>query len=236
MQPGDNLIEAAGSNHGVLSHRLGQPLRNLLQTEGASFDEADQKADVTEDGKRPKEGFGRGGRRGRDGALRAPGVEKAFLEFARFVAVVGRTASVGLSFAVRLAAAERTPQIVPARIARVGEKENAAVPTASQALAQPGQKAQDRSQQHAIREDQAGHGAAPIPIRRETKMLPDLAGKKPRLWLWIPRLLKHPLRYRNGSPPSRWRKGNFLLRRRSFPHPPSEPPSAVLPHPLDPFP
>lgn len=41
-------------------------------------------------------------------------------------------------------------------------------------------------------------------------MLPDLAGKKPRLWLWIPTLLKHPLRYRNSQPLSRWRKGNFL--------------------------
>lgn len=201
MQPGDNLIDSAGSNHGVLSHRPGEHLQNLVESDRAPLDEADQKTNVSENGVRPRESFGRGrcsGPGDRGGRLGAPGVQEALLQFTGLVAVVGAAALVGFTPAVGLATTERTTQIASTGIARIGEKEDPAVPTSSQAPAQPGVNTQDRSQQHAIREHQGGHRATPIPLRGELKMLPDLDGKKPRLWLWIPTLVKHPLRYRNG--------------------------------------
>jgi hypothetical protein len=100
-------------------------------------------------------------------------------------------------------------------VARVGEKENAAVPTARQAPAQPGVHSQYRSEQHVVRQDQRADRPPAIPIRGEAEMLSDLDCKKPRLWLWTPTSFKHPLRYRNGSSPSRWREGNFLGLERS---------------------
>jgi len=198
MQPGDNLIDTTGTNHGVLSHRPGEHLQNLVEGDRARLDEADEQTDVKEDRTGPREGFDRsrrGGGGGRYEGLAAPGVEEALLKFTGLVAVVGAAALVGLAPAMDLPAAEGTAQIASTRIAWVGEKEDTAVPTAGQAPAQPGQCSQNRSQQHAIHEDQGGHRTALIPIRDKTKMLPDLDGKKPRLWLWIPTLVKHPLRY-----------------------------------------
>ena len=53
MQPSDNLIDPAGSNHGVLSHRAGKHLQNFVEGDRASFDEADEQTDVSETFKRP---------------------------------------------------------------------------------------------------------------------------------------------------------------------------------------
>lgn len=208
MQPGDNLIDPAGTGHGVLSHRPGEHLQNLGHGDGAPFDETNEQAHIEEDPTGPRGGLGGGNRGGERGRQAASGVEPALLELAGLVAVVGAAALVGLAPAVGLAAAEGTAQIASTGIARVAEKEDPTVPTAGQAPSQPGIHAQHRSQQPAIRQDQTGDEAVPIPIRGELKVLPDLDGKKPRLWLWIPTLVKHPLRYRNGSPLSRWCKGN----------------------------
>ena len=213
MQPGDNLIDPAGSNHGVLSHRAGKHLQNLVEAGRTSFDEADEQTDVSEDRMRPRKRLGRGrygSLGGRDESLSAPSVEQALLQFTGLVAIIGDTALVRLTPAMGFATTKRTPQITSTGIARVGEKKDPAVPTASQALAQPWENAQDRSQRHTIGHDHVGHRALPIPLGVEAKMSRDLGGKKPRLWLWIPTLLNHPLRYRNGLWLSRWRKGNFL--------------------------
>jgi hypothetical protein len=90
-------------------------------------------------------------------------------------------------------ASERTAQITPAGIARVGKKEDPTVPTASPVPAQLRLGPQNRAQQHVIREDQRDHRAAPIPIRAKLKMLPDLDCKNPRTWLWTLKLVKAPL-------------------------------------------
>jgi len=169
MQPGDNLIDSAGSNHGVLSHRPGEHLQNLVESDRAPLDEADQKTNVSENGVRPRESFGRGrcsGPGDRGGRLGAPGVQEALLQFTGLVAVVGAAALVGFTPAVGLPTTERTTQIASTGIARIGEKEDPAVPTSSQAPAQPGVNTQDRSQQHAIREHQGPPGHADTTSRR----------------------------------------------------------------------
>lgn len=129
MQPGDNLIDPAGSNHGVLSHRAGKHLQNFVEGDWASFDEADGQTDVSKDrmGPRKRLGWGRyGSLGGRDGSLSAPSVEQALLQFTGLVAVIGDTALLRLTPAMGLATTERTPQITSTGIARVGEKEDPA--------------------------------------------------------------------------------------------------------------
>jgi integrase/recombinase XerD len=94
---------------------------------------------------------------------------------------------------VRPLAAERTAQISPARITRVGEKENPTVPTASPAPAQLRVGSPNRAQQHVMGEDQFDHRAASIPAGRKAKMLPDLDCQNPSTWLWTLKLLKAPV-------------------------------------------
>ncbi len=141
MQPGDNLIDPGGSNHGVLSHRPPEHLHDLVESDGAALDETDQQADVQEDRPGPRgEGFGRGSRGGgdrRDRGFAAPGVEEALLQFAGLVPVIGAAAPIGLVPTKGLATTEGTAKIVSTSIARVSEKEDPAVPTAGQAPAQP---------------------------------------------------------------------------------------------------
>jgi hypothetical protein len=115
--------------------------------------------------------------------LAALGILLTLLLLARPILVVSGAALAGLTPAMSLPASERTPQIAPARIARVGEKENPAVPTMGPAPAQLRLGAQNRAQQHVIRQDQRDHRATPIPIHAKLKMLPDLDCKNPRLWL-----------------------------------------------------
>jgi hypothetical protein len=98
----------------------------------------------------------------------------ALLLLAVLILVVGGAALAGPTLVVSFPASERTPQITPAGIARVGEKENPAVPTAGPAPAQLRLGSQDRAQQHVIRQDQLDHRAVPIPVGRKPKMLPDL--------------------------------------------------------------
>ena len=71
-------------------------------------------------------------------------------------------------------AAEGTTQIAPPRVAIMSEKKNPTVPTARPAPAQLKLESQNRPEQHVIREDQSDDRTAPIPIRGEPKMLPDL--------------------------------------------------------------
>jgi len=115
------------------------------------------------------------------------------LPLALCILVVSGAAPAGLPPAMGFPASERTAQIAPAGVARVGKKEDPTVPTASPVPAQLRLGPQNRAQQHVIREDQRDHWAAPIPIRPKLKMLPDLDCKNPKTWLWTLKLVKAPL-------------------------------------------
>jgi len=172
------LIDAPPSDHGVLSHPPGEHLQNLRHAHPPPLDQAKDHAEVLDYRPRPRPRWlsrrRRLGRRGRGGTFAALGVEFALLVLTLFVLVVGRAAAIGLTFATGFPASEGTTQIAAPRIARMREKENPAVPTARPAPAQlrPGSK--NRPEQHVIREDQSDDRTAPIPIRGEPKMLPDL--------------------------------------------------------------
>ena len=102
-----------------------------------------------------------------------------------------------------LPAPERTAQILAPRVARVGEKEDSAVPAAGPALAQRRLGPEHRSQHRVVREHQAEDRNGSIPIFDEPKMDRDLDCQKPRFWLWTPTLFKRPLSYGNGPGLSR---------------------------------
>jgi hypothetical protein len=98
----------------------------------------------------------------------------AFLLLARLILVVNRAALIGLALAVGFRASKRTAQIAAPGIAWVSEKEDPAVPTARLAPVQLRLGSENRSEQHVIGEDQSDYRPAPIPIRGELKMLPNL--------------------------------------------------------------
>jgi hypothetical protein len=89
-------------------------------------------------------------------------------------AIVRDTAVGGLALAVGVTATERTPQIPASRIARIREKENAAMPTAREAAPQPGMRPQRPAQDPIVLLDQIGHYDAAIPIRTKLEMRLDL--------------------------------------------------------------
>jgi hypothetical protein len=97
---------------------------------------------------------------------------------------VGDAPEVGLLFAVSLSAAERTPQTAPFRIARISEKEDAAMPASLSASAELRIGFKNRSKTPIIDSHQAGYGwGAVVPVRRKFKMFFDLDCKKPKLSL-----------------------------------------------------
>ena len=115
------------------------------------------------------------------------------LLLAWLVLVISGAAPTGLPPPMRFPASERAAQILPTGVARMREKENPTVPTASPAPAQLRLGPQNRAQQHVIGKDEGHYRATPLPIRAKLKMLPDLDCKNPRLWLWTLKLLKAPL-------------------------------------------
>ena len=105
---------------------------------------------------------------------------------------------IALAAVMRRATAEGTAQISPPRVARVGEKEDPAVPTARPAPAQLRLGPEHRPQHRVVREHQAAGRSGSIPILDEPKMRCDLDCQKPRFWLWTPTKFKRPLSYGNG--------------------------------------
>jgi hypothetical protein len=116
--------------------------------------------------------------------LPAFGILLALLLLARFILVVSCAAPTGLALAVGFPTSEGTAQVPTLGIPWVGEKENPAVPTTSQAPAQIRLGTANRSQQRVIRKNQADHRAGPIPIHGKSKILPDLDCINPSTWLW----------------------------------------------------
>jgi hypothetical protein len=75
--------------------------------------------------------------------------------------------------------AKRTAnRLDPLGIARIGEKEDPAMPTARQARSQKRFVPQNRSHHHIIIQNQRGHLALAIPVRSKLKMPRDLYCKK----------------------------------------------------------
>jgi hypothetical protein len=105
--------------------------------------------------------------------------------------------------AVGRTAAERTAQVVPMGIARVGQEENAALPAPGQAGAQMRLGVQHRSQQHVILQYQGGSRAPAVPVHPELKMLRDPDCKRPKLSPKMLMLKDTPSSYRIGTPVSR---------------------------------
>lgn len=166
------MIDPAPSNQAVLSHPPGEHLQNLFHSDLASFDEADDHADIFDNRPGPRQRC-RVRWRWRD-TFTTLGVLLALLLLANLVLVVRGAAAVRLRFAMGLLASEGATQITPPRIAGLREKKDPAVPTARQAPAQLRLGPQDRPEHHVIREDQSGNQTDPIPVRRESKMLLDL--------------------------------------------------------------
>lgn len=125
--------------------------------------------------------------------------------------VIGSTALGGLLFAVGFPAAEGAAQVVSPRIARMCEKENAAVPAPGQAGTRTRLGSQHRSQQPVILQNQAGYFALSIPIGLELKMLLDPICKKPKLRLKMLTYSLTPPSYRTGAQVSRGGTGFSLL-------------------------
>lgn len=173
---------------------------HLRPTDPTLLDQPDDQAEIIEHPSGPGDGARRpraDRRLDRNGGLAPPGILRPLLLPTHFVTVVGDTALGGRSLTVRLPTPEGAAQIPAPRVARVREKENPAVPTASQAPAQRRPGADHRSQQRVIRERQGDNGLAAIPIFDEPKMGRDLDCQKPRFWLWMLTLFKRPLSYGN---------------------------------------
>jgi hypothetical protein len=110
-------------------------------------------------------------------------VEIGLLFPALGIAVIGDTAPRGLLLPMGFPAAEGATQVMPPGIARVGEKENAAMPAPDPAGSQERLGTQNSSQKLVILQDQGDHLAPTIPVRRELKMLLNPGCKKPKLSL-----------------------------------------------------
>ncbi len=185
IQPGDNLIDPARSDHAVLSQDPGEHLQNLRQTDWAPLNEAGDHADVFHDRLWPRWVFLRQRCGGYWNSLLPPlGILLPLLHLAILVPVIGGAPLVGLTLAMGLPTSERAAQVLTLGVPGVRQKEDPAVPTSLSAPAQLRLASNNRSQQHVVAEDQLDYRAAPIPIRGEPKVLPDLGCKKPKLRLW----------------------------------------------------
>jgi hypothetical protein len=119
-----------------------------------------------------------------DGFLGASAlIQVRFLLLALRSTVIGGTAVGGGRFAVRLPAAERTPQVATPGIAGVRQEENPAMPAAGQAGSQVRLGSQHRSQQPVIFQDQDSYRALTVPVGLELEMPCDRDCKKAKLEL-----------------------------------------------------
>jgi hypothetical protein len=89
----------------------------------------------------------------------------------------------GTLSAVSILAAKGTSQVRTTGVARVRQKENAAMPAPGQAGSQTRLGSQNRSQKQIILQHQGGYRPSVIPVRPELEMLLDLDCKKPKLSL-----------------------------------------------------
>lgn len=199
MQPGHSVVEAAPPDHAVLSQGPQQHGHHRFQAHPTPLDQPAHHLQIRQHRPRPCRGQslerwrggwggGRGGPRHRRWRgcracrrFTAPGVEGPLLVPPRLLAVIGRRPLVALLPVMGLPTSKRTTQIVPPRVARVGQKENPAVPTACPAPAQLRLGPQHRSQHRVVSEHQADQRSGSVPIFGEPKKCRDLDCQKPRL-------------------------------------------------------
>lgn len=200
MEPGHSVIDPPPSGHAGLSQNVRQQLAGLRAIDGSPFDPTDHHPDLPHHRLRPpgarrlgRWGLGRG--RWRSGLAAAGGraalVQVSLLPTPILAAVVGYTADDGLLLAVGFPAAKGTAQI-PARaagqilapgIARIGQKEDAAVPTARQAPSPVRLLAQERSQNLVVLQDARPDLRPAIPVPGKLKPRRDRYCKKAKLSL-----------------------------------------------------
>jgi hypothetical protein len=187
-----------------------------------SFDQADHHLDVGQHPGLPRPGaalrlrwVGGLGRRsltririGRRGLTRSWWTTALLVEVALFPLALGRlvigdTPDDRLTPAVSSLAAKRTPQVLPAAIAGIGEEKNAAMPASNPAGAQERFGPQNRSQNQVILQDPLSEPRCPIPVRSKLKLLRDQSCKKPRLSLWMLMYSKAPSSCPNDTQMSR---------------------------------
>lgn len=144
-------------------------------------------------------------------AQRTTFVQRPLLPAPRRRAVVGHAPSHRLPPSVRLPTAERTEQILTLGIARIGQKENPAVPAPLQAPPKLRLPAQNRSQNKIVPQDQVPNLVPMMPSRAELEMLLDFYGQKPRFSLITLMLFGMSPSYLFDSTLSRGRMGTLHL-------------------------
>jgi hypothetical protein len=213
IEPGHSVIDLAPPAHAVLSQNFRQQLEDLGPAHRPTFNQADHDAHVLHQRLGPRAldrpgpgGGGRGCRWFRLGLLGrsvaairggAALVQVALEALPLNGLVVRDTAPGRLLPAMGLAATEGTAQILTSDlalilapgIARIGEKEDAAVPTSLQAPSQVRVGSENRSQQPVILQNQLPGFRPAIPIPRKLEMLRDPYCKNPKLSLRMLTLL-----------------------------------------------
>jgi hypothetical protein len=135
--------------------------------------------------------------------------------------IVGGAACVGLPLAMSLTAAKGAAQVLALapgqvlapRVPRVGEKEDAAVPTTDQAPATVRLLSQQRSQDLVILQDWLPNLRPAIPVPGKLKIARDRYGKKAKLSLTMLTLQWMSSSYRIDAPVSRRWDGDFFQRK-----------------------
>jgi len=202
------MIDLADPAYGVLSQNCGQHPPHLAAADRAALNQADHHPHMVHDQRIffGRAGFGRGRRcSSRRPFAISPLIERDLLLLLHVgVTVVVNTAPSGLLLAVGLPATEGTTHFIALPdIARMSQKENAAMPAPGQAGTQLRLGPQNRSQQPIILKHQGRYGPLAIPVRPKLKMLCDRDCKKPKLPLKMLRLNLMSPSYRNGSRESR---------------------------------
>lgn len=195
IEPGHSVIDPAPPAHARLSQNVRQQLQDLGATDGPVLNPADHPPHLRHQRLGPSDLRRRGWRGLRLGwghrDLAATSgwtalIKVPFLAPPFWGPVVGRAACAGLTPGVGFTATEGTAQILAfaARqvlapgIARVGEKEDPAVPAADQAPTPMRLPSQDRSQDLVILQDQKLDFRPPIPVSGKLKMGRDRYCKK----------------------------------------------------------
>ena len=200
IEPGHSVIDPPLWGHAGLSQNVRQQLPDLRATELPPFDPTDDHPDMRHHRLGPRRarrpgrwvlGRGRGHR-----SLAAARGGAALVEVPLLLApccalVVGEAACARLLLAVGFPAAEGTAQvpalaagqILAPGIARIGEKEDAAVPTASQAPSPVRLLTQERSQNLVVLQDARADLRPAIPAPGKLKLRRDRYCKKAKLSL-----------------------------------------------------
>jgi hypothetical protein len=199
IEPGHSLIDPAPPAYALLSQNVRQQLQDLRPADGPVLNPADDHLDMLQDRLRPGcvRRLGRWrrglpwGHRGLTPASGGTALVEVPLFVAPFLAlVIGDTAPRRLLLAVGFTAAKGTAQVLALAaghilapgIARVGEKEDAAVPTSGQAPS-PLRLPSQRSQHLIVLQDPRPNLGLAIPVPAQLKISRNRYCKKAKLSL-----------------------------------------------------